>query len=106
MSLGIRKNDTVMVLTGRGKGKRGKVLRVNASACRATVEGVNIVKKFARRTRKNPQGGVIEQETSIAMSNLALYCPACGKGRRFRTTASQDGSKTRACAECGNVAGP
>ena len=105
MSLGIRKNDMVVVLSGRGRGKRGKVLRVDPASHRAKVEGVNVTKRFARRTKRNPQGGVIEQEAPIAVSNLALFCTHCNAGRRFRTATLQDGSKSRTCAECENLIG-
>jgi large subunit ribosomal protein L24 len=103
MSLRIRKNDQVVVLTGREKGKKGRVVRFAGS--RAFVEGVNLIKKFARRTQKNPQGGQVEQEASISLSNLALFCAQCSKGVRFRTIESKDGSKSRVCADCDNALG-
>lgn len=105
MSLGIRKNDVVVVLSGRARGKKGKVLGVNSVKHRAVVEGVNVIKRFARKTRKNPQGGVVDQEASIAISSLALFCSHCNRGRRFRTGVLKDGTKTRTCAKCENVIG-
>ena len=105
MSLRLRKNDTVVVLKGRANGKRGKILRVDVDKQRAYVEGVNLVKRFTKKTRKNPQGGLIEHEVPIPLSNLALFCVSCAKPARFRTNVLKDGSKTRLCAECQNALG-
>ena len=105
MSLGLKKNDSVIVLKGRAKGKKGKILRFDAGRNRAFVSGVNLMKRFARKTRKNPQGGVVESENSIPLANLALFCGACGKAVRFRTNVLKDGSKTRLCSGCEAVLG-
>jgi len=103
MALRIRKNDQVVVLNGREKGKKGRVVRF--AGMRAVIEGVNLIKKFARKSRKNPQGGQVEQEASIALSNIALFCAHCSKGVRFRTKQLKDGSKSRICADCDAVLG-
>ena len=103
MSLRIRKNDQVIVLKGREKGKKGRVMRL--AGTRAYLEGINLVKKFARKTRKNPQGGQIQEEASLQLANLALFCGQCSKGVRFRVNTLGDGTKTRICAECQNVLG-
>ncbi len=105
MGLGIRKNDLVVVLAGRSRGKKGKVLGINAAKNRAMIEGVNLIKRYVRKTRKNPQGGLVDQEASVAISSLALFCSHCNRGRRFRTGVLKDGSKTRTCVECENVIG-
>jgi len=69
----IRKGDTVMVLAGNDRGKTGKVLRVERDASRVVIEGVNLIKRHARPTQRNPQGGIVEREGSIHLSNVALY---------------------------------
>jgi large subunit ribosomal protein L24 len=68
----IKKGDTVAVIAGDDKGKTGKVLQANPQTGRALVEGVNFVKKHMRKTQDNPQGGIVEKEASIAISNLKL----------------------------------
>ena len=80
--LHIRKGDRVIVLAGEDKGKTGKVLKVLVSKQRALVEGINIVKKSAKPSAKNPQGGFIEQEAPIHISNLSLIDPKSGKPTR------------------------
>jgi large subunit ribosomal protein L24 len=105
MALGLRKHDQVVVLKGRARGKRGKLLRFNPDSSRAYVEGANLVKRYVRKSRKNPQGGVVEQEAPIALPNLALFCAKCGKGVRFRVNVLGDGTKSRLCAECESVLG-
>lgn len=101
MSLSIRKGDSVVIMSGKEKGKRGKVLRLSKDGSRAYVEGVNLMKRFARKTRQNPQGGLMTQEVSVHISNLALYNDKLSRGVRFRTQVLADGSKTRVCAKSG-----
>ncbi|WP_311436157.1 50S ribosomal protein L24 [Hoylesella timonensis] len=80
--LHIKKNDTVIVLTGQDKGKTGKVLKVLVADERAIVEGVNIVTKSAKPSAKNPQGGIVKQEAPIHISNLSLIDPKSGQATR------------------------
>ena len=80
--LHIKKDDTVIVLTGQDKGKTGKVLKVLVSENRAIVEGVNLVSKSTKPSAKNPQGGIIKQEAPIHISNLSLIDPKSGKATR------------------------
>lgn len=103
MGLRIRKNDQVVVISGKEKGKKGRVVRSEGE--RVFVEGINMITKFARKTRKNPQGGQVHQEASISLSNLALFCAQCAKGVRFRVKEANDGSKTRVCVECDSIVG-
>lgn len=84
--LHIKKNDTVIVLTGQDKGKTGKVLKVLVADERAIVEGVNIVTKSAKPSAKNPQGGIVKQEAPIHISNLSLIDPKSGKATRVSVT--------------------
>jgi large subunit ribosomal protein L24 len=96
----VKKNDTVVVLSGRDRGKQGKVLRVNASKGTAIVERVNFLKKH---TRPNPQanvkGGILEREAPIRISNLQVVCPSCGESSRTGTHRTAEGA-SRYCRKC------
>jgi large subunit ribosomal protein L24 len=100
----IRKNDNVLVITGKDRGKRGRVLRVDPDKNRLIVEGVNMIK---RHTRPNPQrnikGGVVEREASVNASNVQLVCPECGKQTRIGRRILGDGRKVRICRKCEGV---
>ncbi len=99
MSLGIRKGDKVMVLAGKDKGKTGKVIYVYPKVGRALVEHINMVKKHARKSQKNPQGGILHQEMTIHLSNIALICPVSNKASRLKTSVVGDGTKQRISAK-------
>ena len=95
----IKKNDMVIAVSGSNAGKSGKVLQVIAERQRAIVEGLNIVKKNMRKSQDKPEGGIIEKEAPIALSNLMLYCPDCKKG--VRTVRVRGGDKSmRRCVGC------
>jgi large subunit ribosomal protein L24 len=97
----IRKNDTVVAISGESAGKPGKVLAVQADRARALVEGLNTVKKCLRKSQDNPKGAISEKEAPLPLSKLALYCPACKKGVRIRRV--KDGERTmRKCRRCGH----
>jgi large subunit ribosomal protein L24 len=100
----IRKNDNVLVITGKDRGKRGRVLKVVPATNRVVVEGVNMIK---RHTKPNPQrnikGGVVEREASVHASNVQLVCPECGAHARIGHKAFGDGRKVRTCRKCGGV---
>lgn len=97
----VKKNDVVTAVAGAQKGKSGKVLFVYRQKNRAIVEGLNLVKKTLRKSQENPQGGIVEKEGSIALSNLMLFCPDCKKGVRIKR--EKDGEKRiRRCAGCGH----
>ena len=93
--LHIKKGDTVVVITGNSKGQKGKVLEVNRDTDRAIVEGVNMVKKHTKPNSKNPQGGIIEQEASIHVSNLLLADPKTGVATSIGRKLSADGKLVR-----------
>ena len=99
----IKKNDMVYVLAGRDRGKTGKVFRVFPDKEKALVEGVNYVKKHARKTKADQQGGIIQKESSIHMSNLALFCKACNKPAHIGINMLTDGTKARYCKRCKEV---
>ena len=96
----IKKGDTVTVLSGKDRGKTGKVLRIWPQEERALVEHINLLKHFERRTQQAPAGGVIEREGAIALSKLAPACPQCQKPARVGWKISGDGSKQRICRRC------
>ncbi len=95
----IKRNDTVKVLTGRDKGKQGRVLRVMPDAGKVLVEHVMMVKKNVRpNPQKNVKGGIAEQESSIAISNVMVVCPSCGPSRIGHKTVGS--SRVRICRRC------
>jgi large subunit ribosomal protein L24 len=96
----IARGDTVVVTKGREKGKRGKVKRVLKNG-RVEIEKVMMVKRHSKPTQKNPQGGIIDLEGSVAMANVALWCEGCKKARRARAGTNQAGKKVRVCVDCG-----
>ena len=100
-SVHVRKGDTVAVITGRERGKRGKVLRVSPEKGRVLVEHVNMVKKHQRPTQKLRQGGIIEREGAMALSNVLLVCSRCDKASRTGIKLLADGRKVRMCKRCG-----
>jgi len=99
----IKKNDIVYVLAGRDLGKTGKVFRVFPDKGRALVEGINYVKKHAKKTKQDQQGGIIQKETSINLSNLAVFCKTCNKPARIGINVLADGTKSRYCKRCKEV---
>ena len=102
-SMHVRRGDTVGVIAGREKGKRGKVLRVLADKGRVIVEHVNMIKKHQRPTQKLRQGGIIEREGPLALSNVLIVCPRCDKPSRTGTKILGDGRKVRSCRRCGEA---
>ena len=99
--LKIKKNDTVIVLTGEDKGKTGKVLKVLKDEQRAIVEGINMVNKSTKPNAKNPQGGFVKQEASIHISNVGLIDPKSGKATRVAIQKNEDGKKVRIAKKSG-----
>jgi large subunit ribosomal protein L24 len=97
----IRRDDQVVVIAGDDSGMRGKVLRVDTSKNRVIVEGINRVFRHLKRSRKNPQGGRLEIEAPLALSNLLVVCPKCDKGVRLGLKIEADGKKRRVCRKCG-----
>ncbi len=97
----VRKNDNVVVTTGKDRGKRGRVLKVVPTRNRLVIEGVNFIK---RHTRPNPQrnikGGVVEREGSVHASNVQIICPECGAPTRIGHQLLGDGRKIRICRKC------
>lgn len=96
----IRKDDSVIVTAGKDKGKKAKVMRVFPLNNRALVEGINYVKKHARKTKQDQQGGIVQKEMPIHVSNLSIVCPKCNVAVRTGITKLADGTKARICKKC------
>jgi large subunit ribosomal protein L24 len=100
----IRKNDTVLVITGKDRGKRGRVLRVVPEKNRLIVEGLNMIKRHTKSNPgKNVQGGIVEREATLHASNVQLVCPECGVQTRIGHKILGDGRKVRVCRKCEGV---
>jgi large subunit ribosomal protein L24 len=99
----IHKDDRVIVLSGDDRGKEGVVLKVDAKKGKAIVEGVNFVKRHQKPTRTTPQGGILEKEGPVDMSNLTVICGKCNAGVKTKTFELSDGRKVRACKKCGEM---
>ena len=99
----IAKNDIVEVIAGNDCGKRGKVLKVLPRAGRVVVEGVNFIHRHTRPRSQGDKGGIIEKEAPVHVSNVMLVCTKCNKGVRAKTKILADKSKTRVCAQCGEM---
>ena len=100
----IRKNDTVLVVTGKDRGKRGRVLKIAPEKNRLIVEGVNLIKRHTKpNPRANTKGGIVEREASVHASNVQLVCPECGAQTRIGRKILGDGRKVRVCRKCEGV---
>jgi large subunit ribosomal protein L24 len=99
----VRRGDTVGVISGKERGKRGKVLRVLHDKGRVVVEKINMIKKHQRPTPKIRQGGIIEREGALALSNVLLICSRCDRPVRHGIKILADGRKTRVCKRCGEA---
>jgi len=100
----IRKNDNVLVLAGRDRGKRGRVLRVIPARRRVVVEGVNFIKRHTRpNPQKNIKGGIVEREAPLAASNVQLVCPECSNPTRVGRRRLDNGMSVRICRKCKGV---
>lgn len=99
----IRKNDMVVIIAGKDKGKKGKVIRVIPEKNAVVVEQANLVKKHQKPTQKNPTGGINEIEAPLSISNVMLLDGKTGKGTRFGISVDKNGSKVRVACKSGTV---
>ncbi|RJP20139.1 MAG: 50S ribosomal protein L24 [Candidatus Abyssobacteria bacterium SURF_5] len=99
----LKRGDNVMVIAGKEKGKRGKILHVSPVKNRAIVEALNMVTHHERPSRTNPQGGLLQKEAPIHVSNLMLVCPKCSTPTRVGRTVLDDGTKARVCKNCSEM---
>ena len=97
----IRKNDKVIVVVGKDKGKIGTVLKIDSEKGRVVVEKVNMVKRHSRPSAKAAQGGIIEKESPLSISNVQIVCNKCAESTRIGSRTLEDGSKVRICKKCG-----
>jgi large subunit ribosomal protein L24 len=99
----IRKNDSVMVISGKERGKTGKVLRVNPKEDAVIIERVNVVKRHTKPRGPQQSGGIVEKEASIPASNIMIMCDKCNAPVRMGRRVLADGNKIRVCRRCGEA---
>ena len=99
----IKKGDTITVISGKEKGKKGTVLYVSPRSNRAIVEALNMITRHERPSQRSPQGGMIQKEAPINASNLMLICNKCNKPTRTGKRILEDGSKVRVCKKCSEI---
>ena len=100
MAMNIKKGDTVVVLSGKDKGKKGEVLGTVPGTSKVVVKGVNMVTCHIKPRKQGEEGGIIKREAAIASCKVQVVCPKCGKGTRVAHNVA-DGKKTRVCKHCG-----
>jgi len=98
--MNIKRDDKVVVLSGKDKGKQGKVIKADPQAMKLIVEGVNVATKHQKARKQGEEGGIFKVETPIYASKVQLVCPKCGKATRVAHKIT-DGKKTRVCKKCG-----
>jgi len=99
----VKKEDTVLVLSGKDRGKKGKVLSVNPSTNQVIVEGVNMATKHKKPKGRYEQGGIVHQEAPVNGSNVMLVCDKCGKPTKVAKTILDNGQKARTCKNCNEI---
>jgi large subunit ribosomal protein L24 len=103
--LKIKKGDRVRVLTGKDRGKEGNVMRAMPRDGKVIVDGVNVARKSQRPTRNTQQGGIIDKDMPVPVSNVAVVCPSCGQATRVGYKIDPSGTKARICKKCGGELG-
>ncbi|MBI4654965.1 MAG: 50S ribosomal protein L24 [Nitrospirae bacterium] len=103
MSLDIKKNDTVKVISGDERGKKGRVLSIYPKEYKLLVEKLNIIKRHMKPSKKYTQGGIIEKESPICRSRVILLCPKCDKPTMIGCRVLDDGTKMRVCKNCKEI---
>ena len=101
----IKKNDMVMVITGRERGKTGKVLKVIPASGRVIIERLNVVKRHSKPRGAASPGGIVEKEAPIDISNVMVFCERCNAPVRVGIKTAADGARSRACRRCGEALG-
>lgn len=99
----VKKNDTVQIIKGKDRGKKGRVLCILLAGQKALVEGLNLVKKHKRRTQQDQQGGLISIEAPVSIANLMLVCKQCNRPVRTGFKVQNDGTKFRYCKSCKGI---
>jgi len=98
--MSIRKDDTVVVLSGKDKGKQGKILAVDPKGGKVVVEGINMVSRHTKPRRQGEEGGIIKKEAPMYACKVMRVCPKCGKATRPAHKTLADGKKVRVCKKC------
>lgn len=100
VNVNIKKGDEILVISGKDKGRRGKVQRVSPRDNAVLVEGLNLAKKHSKPSKANPQGGVIDKALPLNVSKVMVVCPGCNKPTRIVRERAADGSLVRSCRHC------
>ena len=103
MGVNVKKGDEIVVLSGKDKGRRGKVQRVMPSDNAVIVEGLNLAKKHSKPSKANPQGGVIDKALPINISKVMVVCSGCNQPTRIKKDVAVDGKSVRKCRHCGRI---
>ena len=101
--MNVKKGDTIVVLSGKDKGKQGKILKSDPKGGKVIVEGVNVAMKHRKPRKLGEEGGIVKMETPIYACKVMLVCPKCGKPTRPAFRILDDGSKARVCRKCGET---
>ncbi len=101
MAIKLKKNDNVMVLAGKEKGRSGKIIRIDTKKNRVYIEKINMIKRHIKPRSAQEPGGIIDKEAPVNISNVGLYCPKCKRAVRFSVRISDKGKKIRLCKKCG-----
>ena len=96
----VRKGDQIIVVAGKEKGKRGRVLRLLTDKERVVIERINMVKRHTKPTQRSPRGGIVEKEAGLPVSNVSLWCAKCGAARRAKHEIDGNQKKRRVCVKC------
>ena len=96
----VKRNDQVVVISGRDRGKKGKVLHLYPARSVGVVEGLNVVKKHLRKSQANPQGAILTKEAPLPLDRLMPVCPRCNRGVRVGLKVLSDGTRARICRQC------
>lgn len=102
LKMHVKKGDTVLVLSGKDKGKQGKIVEALPKKTKVVVEGVNKIKRHSKPSQSAPQGGIIVKEAPLHVSKVMLVCPACSKATRIAKK-EVNGKMLRACKKCGEI---
>ncbi len=103
VKLKIKKDDPVIVTTGKDKGTKSKVVKMDRDNCKVICEGVNVAKKHVKPNQFNPDGGIVDKTMPLAASNVMYYCEKCGKGVKLGIKVLESGKKVRFCRSCNEI---
>ncbi len=102
-SLKLKKGDTVLVISGKDKGKKGKIITTNPETGKVIVEGVNMATVHTKPKKAGESGGIVSKEAALAACKVMAVCPKCHKATRLKIDVNAKGEKTRVCKACGNT---